>query len=96
MVDKESKKQKTGLKKLKIGAMRSTKEKKDRKIIKIKSFEGLNVLSKLRLVITLIFVLSTVSILLVTTDFVISVALILISYFMLFILMLKLLFVKKL
>ena len=71
--------------------------KNERKMFEIKSFSKLNVLMKLRLVVTVIFLLSTCSILLVfVSDFFIAVVLILISYLMLFVLMIKLLFIKKL
>ena len=56
----------------------------------------LELLKKLRLVVVTIFLLSTFSILLVFVNFVYSVFLILISYFLLFIFMFRLLTIKKL
>jgi len=74
-----------------------TKKEKKRKFLEIKSFSNLNTLMKLRLIVTVIFLLSTLSILLVfIADFVIAVFLILISYLMVFVLMIKLLVIKKL
>jgi len=72
-------------------------KKKEVKVLEIMSLAKLDVLTKLRLVVIAIFVLSTLSILLVfITDFVIPVLLILISYIMVFVLMIKLLIIKKL
>ncbi len=71
--------------------------KNKRKMFEIKSFSNLNLLMKLRLVVTVIFLLSTLSILSVfISDFFIAVFLILISYLMVFVLMIKLLVIKKL
>jgi hypothetical protein len=65
--------------------------------LEIKQLTEMNVLTKLRIVVISIFILSSLSFVLVfISEFVISVILILISYFMLFILMIKLLLVKKL
>lgn len=78
---------------------KDTKEekKKKTKFLEIKSFSKLNVLMKLRLFVTSIFLLSTLSILLIfVNSWGISASLILISYFMVFVLMLKLLRIKKL
>jgi len=72
-------------------------KKKEIKLLEINSFANLNTLMKLRLIVTVIFLLSTLSILLVfIADFVIAVFLILISYLMVFVLMIKLLVIKKL
>jgi len=67
------------------------------KKLEIKNLKQLNVLIKLRIVIISIFCLSTLSIIMILfADFVISASLILISYVLVFILMLKLLIIKKL
>jgi hypothetical protein len=71
--------------------------KNNRKMFEIKSFSNLNLLMKLRLVVTVIFLLSTLAILLTfISDFFIAVVMILISYLMLFVLTIKLLITKKL
>jgi sterol desaturase/sphingolipid hydroxylase (fatty acid hydroxylase superfamily) len=65
--------------------------------LEIKQLTEMNVLTKLRFAVISIFILSTLSLVLVfISEFIISVILILISYFMLFILMIKLLLIKKL
>ena len=67
------------------------------KLLEIKSLSNLNLLMKLRLVVTAIFLLSTLAILLTfTSDFFIAVVMILTSYLMLFVLTIKLLITKKL
>lgn len=72
-------------------------KKKRKTSLEIKMLSELDILMKLRLVVTSIFILSTVSIILVfISEFVISVVLILISYLLIFILMIKLLLIKKL
>ncbi len=71
--------------------------KKESKVLEMKSYKQLNALAKLRIIIISIFVLSTLSMLMVfIADFVISVLLILISYGLVFVLMIKLLIIKKL
>lgn len=71
--------------------------KNNRKMFEIKSFSNLNLLMKLRLVVTVIFLLSTLAILLTfISDFFIAVVMILVSYLMLFVLTIKLLITKKL
>jgi len=72
------------------------KDKKGRKLLEIKAFSKLNTLIKLRLVVTSIFALSTLSIILVTTSFVATVLLILLSYILVLTLMIKLFIIKKL
>ena len=73
------------------------KKKKEIKLLEINSFANLNTLMKLRLTVTVIFLLSTLSILLIfANNWVISAILILISYLMVFVLMIKLLVIKKL
>lgn len=72
-------------------------EKKERKNMMDNIFGKLDALYKLRLVVASIFVLSTLSIILVfVTDFWVSVALIVISYVLVLVLMVKLLIIKKL
>ena len=71
--------------------------KNNRKMFEIKSFSNLNLLMKLRLVVTVIFLLSTLAFLLTfISDILIAVVMILISYLMVFVLMIKLLIIKKL
>ena len=73
------------------------KKKKEIRLLEINSFANLNTLNKLRLFVTSIFLLSTLSILLIfANNWVISAILILISYLMVFVLMIKLLLIKKL
>ncbi len=77
------------------------KKKEEKSIIKNSlgklGLEKLDTLNKLRLVVVSIFALSTLSIILVfVTDFWVSAALILISYILVFVLMVKLLIIKKL
>ena len=67
-----------------------------KKLLEIKAFSKLNTLTKLRIVITSVFALSTLSIILVTTSFVATVLLILLSYIFVLILMIKLFIIKKL
>lgn len=64
--------------------------------LEIKSFLGTNILTKLRLFVISIFVLSSLSLILVFIYFPISALLALISYLMVFVLMVKLLRIKKL
>jgi len=67
------------------------------KMLKIKLFSDLNTHKKLQIIVASIFLLSTLSfILAVMSDFFIAVILILISYLMVFVLMIKLLIIKKL
>ena len=74
-----------------------TKKEKKTRFLEIKSFSNLNTLMKLRLIVTVIFLLSTLSILLIfANNWVIPAILILISYLMVFVLMIKLLTIKKL
>ena len=67
-----------------------------KKLLEIKAFSKLNTLTKLRIVITSVFALSTLSIILVTTSFAATVILILLSYILVLILMIKLFIIKKL
>jgi hypothetical protein len=70
---------------------------KKSKMFEIKLFSDLNTLKKLQIIVASIFLLSTLSIILVlVSDFAIAVFLILISYLMLFVLTIKLLITKKL
>jgi len=71
-------------------------KKKEGKAIKINSLNGMSVLKKLQIIVSLIFILSTLAIVLIVTNFVFAAILILISYLMVFILMVKLLMTKKL
>lgn len=76
---------------------KSKAKKKKIKTLEIDGIKKLDILTKLRLAVISIFVLSTLSILLVfVTGFVIPVFLVLISYVMVFVLMIKLLIIKKL
>ena len=71
--------------------------KNEKRTLEIPGFQQLKALAKLRLAITIIFLLSTLAILLVfITDFVIAAIIILISYVLLFLLMIKLFMIKKL
>jgi len=71
--------------------------KKENKLQELMSIQKMDTLMKLRLVVGLIFVLSTLSIILVfIIDIVVSVVFILISYIMVFGLMIKLFTIKKL
>ena len=66
-------------------------------MFEIKLFSDLNTLKKLQIIVTSIFLLSTLSFILVfVSDFFIAVVMILLSYLMIFVLMLKLLLIKKL
>ncbi len=77
--------------------MKTKNEIKPPKITEVKIFDKLNVLNKLRLAVISIFVLSTLSMILVfVAGFIISVFLILVSYIIVFVLMTKLLIIKKL
>lgn len=81
----------------KVRTMETKNEIKLPKIPEIKIFDKLDTLNKLRLAVISIFVLSTLSMILVfVTDFIISVFLILVSYIIAFVLMIKLLIIKKL
>jgi hypothetical protein len=72
-------------------------KKKEKKSQELMSIRKMDTLMKLRLVVGLIFALSTLSIILVfITDFVVSVVFILISYIMVFGLMIKLFTIMKL
>jgi hypothetical protein len=72
-------------------------KKKEKKSQELMSFRKMDTLMKLRLIVGSIFALSTLSIILVfITDFVISVVFILISYIMVFGLMIKLFTIKEL
>ena len=72
-------------------------KKKEKKSQELMSIGKLDTLMKLRLIVGSIFALSTLSIILVfITDFVVSVVFILISYIMVFGLMIKLFTIKKL
>lgn len=70
--------------------------KNNKKFLEINAFSGLNVLTKLRIGVILIFILSTISIILVTISMFTTVILILLSYLLIIILMIKLLIIKKL
>jgi len=71
--------------------------KKQKLSISIPGFQHLNALLKLRVVITSLFVLYTLAILLIFANgYMISAVLLLISYILLFILMIKLFMTKKL
>ena len=77
--------------------MKTKNEIKPPKITEVKIFDRLNVLNKLRLAVISIFVLSTLSMILIfVTDFIIPVFLILVSYIIVFVLMIKLLIIKGL
>lgn len=81
----------------KVKTMKTKNEIKPPKITEVKIFDKLNVLNKLRLAVISIFVLSTLSMILVfVAGFIISVFLILVSYIIVFVLMTKLLIIKKL
>ena len=72
-------------------------KKKEKKLQELMSIRKMDTLMKLRLIVGSIFALSTLSIILVfITDFVVSVVFILISYIMVFGLMIKLFTIKKL
>ncbi len=72
-------------------------KKKEKKSQELMSIRKMDTLMKLRLIVGSIFALSTLSIILVfITDFVVSVVFILISYIMVFGLMIKLFTIKKL
>jgi hypothetical protein len=72
-------------------------KKKEGKVIKINSLNGMSVLKKLQIIVSLIFILSTLAIVLIfVTNFVFAAILILISYLMVFGLTVKLLMTKKL
>lgn len=72
-------------------------KKKEENKFKIDIFTGINTLMKLRLIITLIFLLSTLAILLILVgDFVIAPILFFISYLLVLILMIKLFLVRNL
>jgi len=69
----------------------------EKRSLGISVLKKFNTLKKLRFAVTLIFLLSTLAIILVfITDFVVAVLLILISYCLLIILMIKLFITKKL
>jgi len=74
---------------------------KIKKISITKSFENVifqnqNALTKLRIAIVTIFLLSTISMFMAVINFTVTIFLILISYFLLFYLMIKILTIKKL
>ena len=72
-------------------------KKKEEKKLKLDIFAGLNTLTKFRLIVTLIFLLSTFAIILILVgDFVVSPVLFFISYILVLVLMVKLLLIKKL
>jgi len=72
-------------------------KKKEGKLQELMSIRKMDALMKLRLIVGSIFALSTLSIILVfITDFVVSVVFILMSYIMVFGLMIKLFTIKKL
>ena len=72
-------------------------KKKEKKSQEPMSIRKMDTLTKLRLIVGSIFALSTLSIILVfITDFVVSVVFILISYIMVFVLMIKLFTIKEL
>ena len=72
-------------------------KKKEKKSQELMSIRKMDTLMKLRLIVGSIFALSTLSIILVfITDFVVSVVFILISYIMVFGLMIKLFTIKEL
>jgi hypothetical protein len=70
--------------------------KKERDIFQIPGFQQFNALMKLRIIVSLIFFLCTISMILIFANgYVISAVLLLIGYILLFILMLKLFMIKK-
>ncbi len=72
-------------------------KKKEKKLQELMSIRKMDTLMKLRLIVGSIFALSTLSIILVfITDFVVSVVFILISYIMVFGLVIKLFTIKEL
>jgi len=81
---------------MKIRGEKTVPKKKKLKPLEIKSLSEMDILTKLRLFVISIFVLSSLSLILVFISFPISALLALISYFMVFVLMVKLLRIKKL
>lgn len=72
-------------------------KKKKLKILETVNIREMDILTQLKIFVTSIFVLSTLSFILIfITGFVIPAVFILISYFMIFVLMVKLLTMKKL
>jgi len=72
-------------------------KKKEGKVIKINSLNGMSTLRKLQLIVSLIFILSTLAIVMILIGgWVIAGVLVLISYLMVFGLTVKLLITKKL
>jgi hypothetical protein len=71
--------------------------KKERNIFRIPGFQQFSALMKLRMIITIIFLLLTVAFVLIFMNgYMISAVLIMLSYILLFILMIKLFMTKKL
>ncbi len=71
--------------------------KKDRSIFQIPGFQQYNALMKLRIVVSMIFILCTIAMVLIFANgYMISAVLLLIGYIMLFILLFKLFRIKKL
>ncbi len=81
---------------MKIRGKKTVPKKKKLPSLEIKSFSGTDILTKLRLFVISIFALSSLSIILVFISPPIFALLALISYFMVFVLMVKLLRIKKL
>ena len=81
---------------MKIRGKKTVPKKKKLPSLEIKSLSETDILTKLRLFVISIFILSSLSLILVFISFPISALLALISYFMVFVLMVKLLRIKKL
>ena len=69
---------------------------KDKQNLSITNLFELDTLTKLRIIVITIFILSTISIPLIFYGFIISAFLLLISYLLVIVLMLKLMIIKKL
>jgi hypothetical protein len=70
--------------------------KKERNIFQMPGFQQYNALTKLRIIVSLIFFLCTISMILIFANgYIISAVLLLIGYILLFILMIKLFMIKK-
>jgi hypothetical protein len=71
--------------------------KKEKRSLKIPGFHNLHVLTKLRVAVTTIFFLCTIAVILIfVTDFVIPAIILILSYILLFIFMIKLFMTKRL
>lgn len=72
-------------------------KKKESKVIEMSTFNGMSILQKLQIIVGLIFILSTVGFIFIFIDmWALTGGLILLSYLMVFGLMIKLLMTKKL